>query len=743
MFQTSLYFVSSLLIAYLLVSQGSEADLQIREPRDKPWLNDEGQLVKVKSLEQLPKEFSMTDLPDPVQTDREGNAIRFDYLDVVTLLTDKDPDNPFSIDTKFHLFSGGSRRVVPFKIFKSCLLKKQDECKKLPVDLNKILEIYNPNRRTVIIIGGFLTPAPSDWQLRMADKWLKLDDVNVIIVGWNKGNKFFYDKAVRNTKVVARQVTVFLYYLARLYRLNPRDRKFTENLIIVGHSLGAHIAGFIGQDFGGKIGRITGLDPAGPSFSQNSESRRLDRNDAIVVDVIHTNADFGYKFFLGIYAQIGHVDYYANDGKWQPNCHLINFYECNHGAVINYYLSILDHEIVMRSYFDTFSRNNYRVVAYLSKSYDDFRTGASLDKYCPNMSRDGYDTIYQSGIDFDRCGVPMDFIKPAREWRHELNQRYNIDFSPSYRPTEKFYFFTSAKAPFVVDHNLLKVSYDLAENFDPKKSRCGIKITYTMLDGEKLTAELPKFEPNPSEPDRSTSTLPFVVPTQVGRYMLINVDSTNYFSDEALDKADEEIIRNAYKIFPASMEITTFGTLPSNKEKSSAMISRWLFSGPGNNLDKPLRKDALEMQQLLGTCTHSFKTVRVQPLRKTNRLFMAIYTQVSTLPHGDPSESGTFKPKIIRLGLDDKVPYIELPEKLSNPKLYLDTIIIGANHYSVMSRGLPESSPTPYSNFLTSGAGHPVYSKERNSDMGQMAETYWADKNKMMRPSLDDVITMI
>jgi len=66
---------------------------------------------------------------------------------------------------------------------------------------------------------------------------------------------------------------------------------------LIGHSLGAHTAGYAGEKLGGNIGRITGLDPAEPYFQGMSSHLRLDYTDARLVDVIHT--DGKSIFFLG------------------------------------------------------------------------------------------------------------------------------------------------------------------------------------------------------------------------------------------------------------------------------------------------------------------------------------------------------------------------------------------------------------------------------------------------------------
>ena len=72
-------------------------------------------------------------------------------------------------------------------------------------------------------------------------------------------------------KVVAR----FIDFLIRNEVLRA------EELVIVGFSLGAHVAGFAGKFVElGRINSIIALDPAAPLFSLSNPSSRLDYTDA-------------------------------------------------------------------------------------------------------------------------------------------------------------------------------------------------------------------------------------------------------------------------------------------------------------------------------------------------------------------------------------------------------------------------------------------------------------------------------
>lgn len=61
----------------------------------------------------------------------------------------------------------------------------------------------------------------------------------------------------------------------------------------------------------GRIGRITGLDPALPGFQDTTNpNQKLDPSDAQFVDVIHTCSGL-----LGHNRNLGHADFYPNGGR--------------------------------------------------------------------------------------------------------------------------------------------------------------------------------------------------------------------------------------------------------------------------------------------------------------------------------------------------------------------------------------------------------------------------------------------
>jgi pancreatic triacylglycerol lipase len=89
-------------------------------------------------------------------------------------------------------------------------------------------------------------------------------------------------QATANTRLVGLEIAHLVKRLQEDFELR------LEDVHLIGHSLGAHTAGYAGERLPG-LGRITGLDPAEPYFQGMGSAIRLDKTDAQLVDVIHTD----------------------------------------------------------------------------------------------------------------------------------------------------------------------------------------------------------------------------------------------------------------------------------------------------------------------------------------------------------------------------------------------------------------------------------------------------------------------
>ncbi|XP_033738724.1 inactive pancreatic lipase-related protein 1-like isoform X2 [Pecten maximus] len=173
---------------------------------------------------------------------------------------------------------------------------------------------FDGDRDTKLIIHGFQDNGHSTWMHDMTKAFLDAEHVNVIVVDWSLGaDNINYIQAAANTRVVGATIAKLLEMLHHATRL-PYSK-----VHLIGHSLGSHIAGYAGRRVHG-IGRITGLDPAGPLFENFDAEVRLDPTDATFVDVIHTDSDSLLELGFGLEKALGHADFYPNGGEKQPGC---------------------------------------------------------------------------------------------------------------------------------------------------------------------------------------------------------------------------------------------------------------------------------------------------------------------------------------------------------------------------------------------------------------------------------------
>ncbi|KOC68546.1 Hepatic triacylglycerol lipase [Habropoda laboriosa] len=196
--------------------------------------------------------------------------------------------------------------------------------------------------------------------------YLKRGEYNLIMVNWGKLAALpWYVTAVRNTRTVGPQVARLVNWLDRLGAVS------LANLHVIGFSLGAEIAGFMGKALAPrKVGRITGLDAAYPLYMNSGREGHLTASDAMFVDVIHTDGgNFGFP------NPIGHVDFYPNGGKpLQPGCNLQSVIRNSFSRLINQYSTILLKSKLLKKYLQV-----YFIIFFLFYPTSRLWTQSSLD----------------------------------------------------------------------------------------------------------------------------------------------------------------------------------------------------------------------------------------------------------------------------------------------------------------------------------------------------------------------------
>ncbi len=208
----------------------------------------------------------------------------------------------------------------------------------------------NPDAPTYVLIHGWRNTGgnagngykPGDWLADQAQTIRQREsNANLVVVDWEKdaGNVLYFPSADK-TQNVGNQLSAYL-------KNSGVDPNYTT---LIGHSLGAHVAGFAAsayrQSTGKVINQIVGLDPAGPAFEGKGAGDRLDPTDANRVVAIHTSIVLGYNDRLGT------QDIYANKKDWwQPGNSIIpkNFLGGDHTYGTTLFTELLQGNIFSQS----------------------------------------------------------------------------------------------------------------------------------------------------------------------------------------------------------------------------------------------------------------------------------------------------------------------------------------------------------------------------------------------------------
>ncbi|KAM6266175.1 pancreatic lipase-related protein 2-like [Porphyrio hochstetteri] len=281
---------------------------------------------------------------------------------------------------------------------------------------------FRAHRKTHFIIHGHLVGADLFWITNICRLMFLTEDVNCILTDWRGGSSGLYTDAVNNVRIVGAELVYLVNLLEKDYGYSP------ANIHFIGHSLGAHAAGEAGRRKPG-IGRITGLDPAGPLFQYTPAMVRLDPSDATFVDIIHTHA--GHLFFdfaPGILQTCGHLDFYPNGGKKMPGCKQLRVPPTTRSIndLMREYRSIgCGHKRSLRYYAESIINPN-GFVGYQCETYRAFVLGECFPcpkEGCPLMGHQADKFLHKTEKEQQKVYLNTGPSPPYARWRKEIHVR--------------------------------------------------------------------------------------------------------------------------------------------------------------------------------------------------------------------------------------------------------------------------------------------------------------------------------
>ncbi|KAJ8277379.1 hypothetical protein GJAV_G00074530 [Gymnothorax javanicus] len=375
----------------------------------------------------------------------------------VTSLEEELSDSPF--DNFLEPIRGLFRKKDGNTVYAKFSLRKpsdpdEDICYIVPGSPESLNDCqFNTTSKTFLVIHGWTVSGMFEsWVAKLvAALYEREQDANVIVVDWLNTAQNHYVVAAQSTKLVGQVVAHCIDWLKETTNLTA------ENLHLIGYSLGAHVAGFAGSHTSNKVGRITGLDPAGPDFEGAHAHHRLSPDDAHFVDVLHTFTRGSLGLSIGIQQPVGHVDIYPNGGSFQPGCNLRGALEriANFGILAVTDAIKCEHERSIHLFIDSLLNEQEASQAYSCASSDMFDRGVCL------------------GCKKNRCNTVGYDVSRVRKAR-----------------SAKMFTKTRASMPFRVYHYQLKMHFSSKVNLSEMEPSLTVSLYGTKGDAEELQLNL-------------------------------------------------------------------------------------------------------------------------------------------------------------------------------------------------------------------------------------------------------------
>uniref|UniRef100_A0A8C5LT05 Lipoprotein lipase n=1 Tax=Leptobrachium leishanense TaxID=445787 RepID=A0A8C5LT05_9ANUR len=366
----------------------------------------------------------------------------------------------------------------------------EDTCFLVPGQENTISQCnFNHTSKTFVVIHGWtVTGMYESWVPKLVAALYKREpDSNVVVVDWLARSQQHYPVSAEYTKLVGQDVASFIDWM---------DEKFSypvDKIHILGYSLGAHAAGVAGSLTNKKVNRITGLDPAGPTFEYAENDVTLSPDDAEFVDVLHTYTRGSPDRSIGIQKPVGHVDIYPNGGSFQPGCNIGEAFRliAEKGFSDIDQLVKCSHERSIHLFIDSLLYEEKPNMAYRCNSKEAFEKGL-----CLSCRKNRCNTL----------GYKVNKVRGKRSSRMFLKTR--------------------AQMPFKVFHYQFKVHFFGKKNLTVTNQPLTISLYGTRGESENIPITMPEISTN------KTFSFLLYTETDIGDLLMVKLkwEKDSYFS---------------------------------------------------------------------------------------------------------------------------------------------------------------------------------------------------------------------
>ncbi|XP_072931661.1 pancreatic lipase-related protein 2-like isoform X1 [Epargyreus clarus] len=189
--------------------------------------------------------------------------------------------------------------------------------------VESLTSVYNldPSKKLIFFVPGYRSHIAKNSPELIRQAFRDVPNIYLIIIDHSvyttspTGRWKSYENSVQYTYSIGQALGKFLSDLRN-------NKGFpSQNIHCIGHSLGSQILGVVGTAYFErtleKVWRITGIDPAGPCFSNGFIEDQLRSGCADYVEVYHCSAGT-----LGTTSVLADIDFFFNEnGRVQPHCH--------------------------------------------------------------------------------------------------------------------------------------------------------------------------------------------------------------------------------------------------------------------------------------------------------------------------------------------------------------------------------------------------------------------------------------